>query len=173
MVPTIGLAHVSPWIATRRSLTLRSSRTFLIGGATALVLMMSGMATPALRANLDTRHSPWTVVGSMVRSKRGNAQVSSCSTDSGWVGSGMPNPFPSSFIRTGLVIWKAGLFQIGWRLVSSYLVLGGHVPPEVGSLQFRIWKLGRQPALVINFQLEQLEKKKFRFWSGPALLETV
>ncbi len=86
MVPTtLGLAHVSPWIATRRSLTLRSSRIFLIGGATALVLMMSGMATPALRANLDTRHSPWTVVGSMVRSKRRNAQVSNCSTDSGWL----------------------------------------------------------------------------------------
>ncbi len=85
MVPTtLGLAHVSPWIATRRSLTLRSSQTFLIGGATTLVLMMSGMATPALRANLDTRHSPWTVVGSMVRSKRRNAQVRSYSTDSGW-----------------------------------------------------------------------------------------
>ncbi len=127
MVPTtLGLAHVSPWIATRRSLTLRSLQTFLIGGATTLVLMMSGMATPALRANLDTRHSPWTVVGSMVRGQSvGTRKSVVTQLILVGVGAGMPTPFPSSFIRTGLVIWKAGLFQIGWLLVSSYLVLGG------------------------------------------------
>jgi hypothetical protein len=39
------------WIATRRFFTLRSSLTFVIGGATALVLTMSGIGRPDLRAN--------------------------------------------------------------------------------------------------------------------------
>ena len=58
-------------------MTLRRSRTSVMGGVTLLVLTMSGMAIPDLMVKRDAGQSSWTLDGSMLRSNLRNAQCRS------------------------------------------------------------------------------------------------
>ena len=111
----------------------------------------------------------------MVRSNRKNAHVESWLSEAVAVVLGTMC-LRSSFIRIGLVIWYAVLFQIGVRLASSYI--GARWPcasrnkiSPVSNLEARApTLLAYEPsALWIFFRVE---KKKWRFSRGPALLET-